>query len=100
MSIYLSNSLPANNTYLLPETNMSKVKVSVSVDEAHIDRILEVSQSLQSAGMDVEQTSPIIGVISGSINSDYVNHLYEIEGVQHIEPERNYQLAPPDSDIQ
>jgi hypothetical protein len=79
---------------------MPKVKVSVSVDNAHIDQILEVSRGLQSVGMDVEQTLPSVGVISGSISSDQVNRLYQIEGVQHIESERSYQLAPPDSDVQ
>lgn len=79
---------------------MPKVKVSVSVDDAHVNQLLKVAESLQSVGMDVEQTLLSIGVISGSIASDQVNRLYQIEGVQHIEPERSYQLAPPDSDIQ
>ena len=79
---------------------MPKVKVSVSVDDAHVNQILKVAEGLQSVGMDVEQTLPSVGVISGSIASDQVNRLYQIEGVQHIEPERSYHLAPPDSDIQ
>jgi hypothetical protein len=79
---------------------MPKVKVSVSVDDAHVNQILKVAEGLQSVGMDVEQTLPSVGVISGSIASDQVNRLYQIEGVQHIEPERSYQLAPPDSDLQ
>lgn len=95
-----SISVVVGNTYLMEETTMSKVKVSVSVDDDHINQIQEVSRGLQSMGMDVEQTLPSVGVISGSISSDQVNRLYQIEGVQHIEPERSYQLAPPDSDIQ
>lgn len=49
---------------------------------------------LQTVGMGVEQTSPVIGVISGSLESDHVNCLYQIEGVQDIESKQNYQLAP------
>jgi hypothetical protein len=79
---------------------MSKIKVSISVDDTHIAEILDVAQRLQSAGMEVEQTLPSIGVISGSIDSDQVDFLYRIAGVQHIESDRNYQLPPPDSDIQ
>ena len=79
---------------------MSKVQVSISIDDAHINQISEIAKNLQSMGMDVEQTLPSIGVISGSVSSDQVNHLDKIEGVQHVESERSYQLAPPDSDIQ
>ena len=79
---------------------MPKIKVSVSVDDAHVNQILKVAEGLQSVGMDVEQTLPSVGVISGSIASEQINRLYQIEGVQHIEPERSYQLAPPDSDVQ
>jgi len=79
---------------------MPKVKVSVSVDDAHINQILKVAEDLQLVGMDIEQTLPSVGIISGSIASDQVNRLYQIEGVQHIEPEQDYQLAPPDSDVQ
>jgi hypothetical protein len=100
VSIYSSNALLAENTYFLRGTDMPKVKVSVSVDDAHVNQILKVAEGLQSVGMDVEQTLPSVGVISGSIASDQVNRLYQIEGVQHIEPERSYQLAPPDSDLQ
>jgi hypothetical protein len=100
MAIYLSSDLPVKNASLVQGANMSKVKVSVSVDDAHIEQILEVAQDLQSAGMDVEQTLPTVGVISGSIDSRDVDSLSQVEGVRHIEPERSYQLAPPDSDIQ
>ena len=79
---------------------MPKVKVSVSVDDAHVNQILKVAEDLQLVGMDIEQTLPSVGIISGSIASDQVNRLYQIEGVQHIEPEQDYQLAPPDSDVQ
>ncbi|MFB2935816.1 hypothetical protein ACE1B6_11235 [Aerosakkonemataceae cyanobacterium BLCC-F154] len=79
---------------------MPKIKVSISVDDAHVDRISEVAKKLQSAGLVVEQILTTVGVISGSINSDQVNHLSQMEGVQHIEPEQSYQIAPPDSDIQ
>ncbi len=79
---------------------MPKIKVSISVDDAHVDRISEVAQGLQSAGLEVEQVLPTVGMISGSIDSNQVNRLSQIQGVQYIEPEQSYQIAPPDSDIQ
>ena len=79
---------------------MSQIKISISVDDAHVDQILEVAEGLRSLGMTVEQMLSIVGVISGSIDSEQVNRLYQVKGVQHIEPEQGYQLPPPDSDIQ
>jgi hypothetical protein len=100
MTIYVSSCLPIKNASLFQGDNMSKIKVSISVDDAHIEKILEVARGLQSAGMDVEQTLPIVGAISGLIDSNNVDSLYQVEGVQHIEPAQDYQLAPPDSDVQ
>lgn len=79
---------------------MSTVNVTISVDNAHLEQISEITERLQSAGMNVEQTLPTIGVISGSIDSEQVNRLYQIEGVRTIEPQQSYQLAPPESEIQ
>ncbi|MDJ0570552.1 MAG: hypothetical protein QNJ53_16115 [Pleurocapsa sp. MO_192.B19] len=79
---------------------MSQVKISVSVDDAHLPQIKQVSQQLQSSGMNVEQTLLTIGVVSGSIQSNKLNSLYQIEGVKNIESQQNYQLDPPNSDPQ
>jgi hypothetical protein len=88
------------NVYLLQGAEMPKIRVSVSVDDAHLAQILEVVKRLQSAGLEVEQTLPSVGVISGLIDADRVNSLYQITGVQQIESERSYQLPPPDAEIQ
>ena len=79
---------------------MSKVQVSISVDDAHLPEIEQISQQLQLSGMDVLQTLSSIGVINGSIESDRLNSLSQIEGVQNVEPQQSYQLAPPSSPIQ
>lgn len=79
---------------------MSQVQVSVSVDDAYMSQIEQISQQLQSSGMNVEQTLSSIGVINGSIESDKVNSLYQIEGVQNVESQQGYQLAPPNSELQ
>ena len=79
---------------------MSKVRLLVSVKDEHLDRILEVAQSLESAGMKIEQVMDKLGVITGSCESEKVEDLYQVEGASNVEREREYQLAPPDSDIQ
>ncbi|HEY9658292.1 MAG TPA: hypothetical protein V6C65_07560 [Allocoleopsis sp.] len=82
------------------EADMTKIKVSISINDTHLEQINEVKQRLEAAGMDVEQTLQTVGVISGSINSDQINQLYQIEGVQQVEPVQRYQTPPPSSDIQ
>jgi hypothetical protein len=79
---------------------MSQVQISVSVDDAHLPQIEQISEQLKSSGMNVEQTLSTIGVINGSIQSDRLNSLDQIEGVKSVEPQQGYQLAPPSSDIQ
>lgn len=79
---------------------MSKINVSVSVDDEHMERILDVVQALQTAGMNVEQIMSTLGVITGSCESEKMAALSQIEGVSEVEPQQEYQIAPPDSDIQ
>jgi hypothetical protein len=79
---------------------MSQVQISVSVDDAHLPQIEQVSRQLQSSGMNVEQVLSSVGVINGSISSDQLNSLYQISGVQSVESQQTYQLAPPSSDAQ
>ena len=79
---------------------MPKTNVSVSVDDQHIDEIVEVAGQLSSAGMKVEQIMNKIGVIVGSCDSDKMEAISQVEGVSAVEPERDYQISPPESDIQ
>ncbi len=100
VSIYLSRDLSTQNPLFIQGTKMSQIQVSVSVDNAHLSQIQQISQQLQSSGMNVEQTLSSIGVINGSIESDRLNSISQIEGVQNVESQQSYQLAPPSSDIQ
>jgi hypothetical protein len=79
---------------------MSRVKVSVCIQDDHIDQIGQVSDSLRSSGMDIEQTMPNIGIISGSIEAQKVDQLHKIAGVDTVELEQSYQLPPPNSPLQ
>lgn len=79
---------------------MSKVDLLVSIDDTHLDRFPEVVESIKDAGMDVEQQLEGIGVVTGSIDSEKIEQLHKVEGVSHVEESRQFQIAPPDSDIQ
>ncbi|MBE9124625.1 MULTISPECIES: ketohydroxyglutarate aldolase [unclassified Coleofasciculus] len=79
---------------------MSKINVSVSLDDEHIDQILEVAHNLESAGMKVENMMSGIGVLTGSCDSEKIEVLARVEGVSAVEPERRVQIAPPESEIQ
>jgi hypothetical protein len=98
--IYLSRSIFTQNPSSIQGNEMSQVQISVSVDDAHLAQIEQISQQLKSSGMNVQQTLSSIGVINGSIESDKLNSLAQIEGVKNVEPQQSYQLAPPSSDIQ
>lgn len=100
ITIYLSRDLSTQNPLFIQGTKMLQIQVSVSVDNAHLSQIEQISQQLQSSGMNVEQTLSSIGIINGSIQSDRLNSISQIEGVQNVESQQSYQLAPPSSDIQ
>ena len=77
-----------------------RVSVLVSVEETHLDALGEVVERLRRAGLDVEQVTEEVGVVAGSANADAVERLHDVDGVAHVEEEREFQLPPPDSSIQ
>ena len=79
---------------------MSQVKISVCINDEYFNNIEQVTHNLETAGMNVEQTLSSIGIISGSVNSEQLNQIYQIKGVKNVENEQDYYLPDPDSDIQ
>lgn len=79
---------------------MATQKVNVSVDETHLDRFVEVVQRVRRAGLKVDQELDVIGVVTGSIDSEKVGKLSEVEGVAAVDPELTFQLPDPSSPIQ
>jgi hypothetical protein len=78
----------------------NKVRLSISVDDAHLDRLNEISKAAQKAGLTIEQKLPNLGVLTGSIESAKVGALHGIEGVHSVEEERSVGIAPPGSPVQ
>jgi hypothetical protein len=79
---------------------MPDVNLLISVDDNYMDKIPEVVKKLKSVGLNVEQSMQEVGIVTGSCDSAKVQALSQVEGVLNVEPSRDYQLAPPDSDIQ
>jgi hypothetical protein len=76
-----------------------KVDLLISIDE-HLSRFSEVVKDIEDVGMNVEQQMEEIGVVTGSIEPGKVDPLSRVEGVSHVEESREFQIAPPDSDVQ
>lgn len=79
---------------------MSRVNLSISVDDDHMTKIAEVVQNLKKAGMKVENLLDQLGIVTGWCESEKVAKLSQVEGVSDVESERAVQLAPPTSHIQ
>ncbi len=69
---------------------MSNVNISISVDDEYVDKILEVVAELQVAGMNVENIMPILGVITGSVDSTQMDALSQVKGIAVVEVSRNF----------
>ena len=79
---------------------MDKVQVTVSIDDAHLEQIDQVSNQLEAAGLTIEQTLSTVGVVTGSVDSDKMSALSEVTGVDSVEIDQTITLPPPGSDVQ
>ncbi|MFN0108506.1 MAG: hypothetical protein ACKVZH_06595 [Blastocatellia bacterium] len=79
---------------------MSKLNLTVSVADDHLDDFSEIVARCRKAGLSVEHEMPSIGMLTGSLDEAALAKLRRVKGVSLVEPERSFQLAPPDSDVQ
>ena len=79
---------------------MSKVNLLICVDDCHREQILKVVEALQASGLKIERVMKQTGVVTGSTDSTKVKGISQIEGVAAVEVEREFQLKPPESEIQ
>ena len=79
---------------------MPAEKVNVTIADEDPERFAEVVRQLEEAGLQVEQSLPEIGIVSGSIEAARRADLDRVQGVAGVEPERTFQLPPPDSPVQ
>ena len=79
---------------------MSKVNLTVSVADEYLKDFSDIVARCRKAGMNIENEMKSIGVITGSIDEAALDKLGRLKGVSQVEPERSFQIAPPDSDVQ
>ena len=79
---------------------MSDEQVTISVDDAHLDRFAEVVRRTERQGLKVEQQLEAIGVIVGRIDPAKRQQLEQVPGVSSVEQARRVQIPPPESEIQ
>ena len=75
-------------------------EVTVAVDDDHVGDLDAVASRLREAGLSVENVLAEIGMITGRTDEAHAAGLQDVEGVAHVERSREYQLAPPDSEVQ
>lgn len=71
-----------------------KITVAVSGDAD------AVARELRAAGMDIDQVLGAAGIVTGSVAAGKRAKLARVPGVASVEAERNFQIAPPDAEIQ
>jgi 3-deoxy-D-manno-octulosonic-acid transferase len=79
---------------------MTKVRLSLSVSDSHINKFNEVAAAAEQAGMKVERRLNEIGVLTGVIDQDKIGRLRQVDGISDVEEERTVRIPPPDSPIQ
>lgn len=75
-------------------------RVTITVDDDHLDGLEEVAGALRAQGMEVAQVLGIMGLITGSVPDDRRETLAAVEGVASVHDELTHQLPPPDAPIQ
>jgi hypothetical protein len=79
---------------------MTKVRLSLSISDSHMNRIDEVAAAAMRAGMTVEQRLPDLGVLTGEIDRDKLARLRQVDGISDVEEERTVRIPTPNSPIQ
>jgi hypothetical protein len=79
---------------------MGKIRLSLSVSDSHLKNFGKVAQAAKKAGMKVEQQLADLGVLTGSIDETKVKELRAIDGVSHVEQEREIKLPPRTDPVQ
>ena len=79
---------------------MAKLDVTVSIKNDHLPRFRELVEGMKKSGLDVERQLQSVGVVTGKIDANRVADLRALNGIGAVEEGREYQIAPPDSEVQ
>lgn len=76
---------------------MASVRMLLSVSESHRGALDDIAAAATAAGMDVDACLPEIGVVSGLIEADGIDRLRTIAGVEDVQPDATFSVAPSKS---
>lgn len=74
--------------------------VTVSVDDEHLGAIDRVVELCRKAGLSVDSVLGQLGIITGHTDEAGARRLAGVEGISHVEEEREYQIPPPNAGVQ
>ncbi len=86
----------ADNPTVMPADS----KVTVTIADDHVAETDAIAEQLRAAGMNVEQVLNAVGMITGWVPAEQRPSVEALPGVAAVEEETNFQLAPPDSEVQ
>jgi hypothetical protein len=72
-----------------------RIKVVVTVPKAKGQALTAVVDRLREVGLDIAKVHDKLGLVTGSIESDKMDSLSEVEGVSSARVERAIQLVSP-----
>lgn len=78
---------------------MSKLNVSIVVDDAHLSATESIARELSAHGMRVERVVAEVGAIYASGEAADIAWARRLEGVLEVEPEREVRLPPLDGRV-
>jgi len=92
---------PYTGGYLAGLRMSDRLNVVVSVDEARLKDFADVLQEMAEAGLHIENEMAVLGTVSGSVDDPRgLSRLRRVKGVAHVERCRQFQIAPPNAEIQ
>ncbi|GAA1865191.1 hypothetical protein GCM10009715_10460 [Paeniglutamicibacter psychrophenolicus] len=72
----------------------------VTVQDAYLERIKEVTKELETAGLKIDRVLGTLGQVVGHAKDSGRNQLAGVRGVESVVPERRLGIGPPESDVQ
>ena len=64
---------------------MSKVEVIVKIEDSATDKMSEIAEQCEGAGMSVQQQMKSVGMISGVTERANISKLERIRGISYVE---------------
>lgn len=77
---------------------MTAERVTVTVDEDHLDVVQQVAEELRRRGMRVESVLEVLGMVTGE--TDDLTALRTVEGVRSVDAQMRHDVGPPGSHLQ